>query len=154
MNNRWFMVVERNYYEILGISRFASFEEIDDSYRKLVSHIRHDHADSSYAADRLREIDEAYSVLSDSEKRRRYDQHVYEYMTKQPSRSSSPLWYLLPIFLGIIGGVVAYFVLRNNDYKRAKYCLYIGMVMMGISIFLNFVLLPYANITDSTGVNF
>ena len=147
------MAVDRNYYEILGVSRFATFEEISSSYHKLISNIRLEH-DDSHAADRLREIDEAYSILSDSEKRRRYDQHVYEYTTRQPTRSSSSLWYLLPIFLGIIGGVIAFFVLRRTDYQRAKYCLYIGLIMMGISIFLNYIFYQFADVTSGAGVNF
>jgi len=40
-------------------------------------------------------------------------------------------WYLLPIVLGLLGGVIAYFVLRKSDSKKAKICLIIGI---GISV--------------------
>lgn len=56
-----------------------------------------------------------------------------DYVSRQssvipPSRSN--WWYLLPIFLGIIGGLVAYFVLKKDDAKLAKNCLIVGVVMM------------------------
>lgn len=38
-------------------------------------------------------------------------------------------WYLAPIFLGIIGGLIAYFVLKNDDAKLAKKCLIVGVIM-------------------------
>ena len=43
-----------------------------------------------------------------------------------PSRKRSDLWYIFCIF-GIIGGIVAYFILRNDDPKKAKNCLIIGI---------------------------
>jgi uncharacterized membrane protein len=46
-------------------------------------------------------------------------------------------WFLLPIFIGIIGGVIAYFVLRHDDPRKAKNCLYLGLVLMIISIAIN-----------------
>ncbi|QLH11929.1 hypothetical protein DSQ20_08515 [Nitrosarchaeum sp. AC2] len=44
--------------------------------------------------------------------------------------SRSNWWYLLPIFLGIIGGLIAYFVLKKDDAKLAKNCLIVGVIMM------------------------
>ncbi|MFB5611577.1 MAG: hypothetical protein ACE5RT_07210, partial [Nitrosopumilaceae archaeon] len=49
-------------------------------------------------------------------------------------------WFLLPIFLGIIGGIIAFFVLRNDDPKKAKNCLYLGIALMIIGIILNLIL--------------
>jgi len=40
----------------------------------------------------------------------------------------SPLWYELPIFFSIVGGAVAYFKIRKDDPKKAKNCLYIGII--------------------------
>lgn len=54
-----------------------------------------------------------------------------------PEKTRSNIWYLLPIFLGLIGGVIAYFVLRNDDPKKAKNCIYLGIVLAIIGIFLN-----------------
>ncbi|MFB5604939.1 MAG: hypothetical protein ACE5R5_08035 [Nitrosarchaeum sp.] len=52
-------------------------------------------------------------------------------------KSRSSMWYLLPIFVGLIGGIIAYFVLRHDDPKKAKRCLYIGMVLAIVGIIVN-----------------
>lgn len=52
--------------------------------------------------------------------------------TKRRSR----WWYLLPIFFGIIGGVIGYFVVRNDDPPLAKGLLYVGIIMLIINIVL------------------
>lgn len=52
-------------------------------------------------------------------------------------KSRSNAWFLLPVFLGIIGGIIAYFVLRNDDPHKAKNCLYLGLVLMVIGIIFN-----------------
>ena len=54
-----------------------------------------------------------------------------------PERPRSNGWFLLPIFLGLIGGVIAFFILRNDDPKKAKNCLYLGISMMLIGIIFN-----------------
>ena len=68
------MAQKRDYYEILGIAREASEQEIKSAYRKLA--VRH-HPDknpgSKEAEEKFKEAAEAYSVLSDPEKRNRYD---------------------------------------------------------------------------------
>jgi hypothetical protein len=46
----------------------------------------------------------------------------------------SGLWYLLPIIFGIIGGVIAYFVIKQDDPDKAKNCLYLGIVLLIIDI--------------------
>ncbi len=50
-------------------------------------------------------------------------------------------WFLLPIVFGLIGGIIAYFILRNNDSKKAKNCLYLGIILAIIGIILNLALL-------------
>lgn len=52
----------------------------------------------------------------------------------------SRAWYLLPIFLGIVGGVIAYFVLRQDDNQLAKNCLYLGTALTVIHIALTLIL--------------
>jgi curved DNA-binding protein len=63
----------RDYYEVLGVERKASPEEIQKAYRKLARKYHPDINKTKEAEDRFKEINEANEVLSDSEKRKRYD---------------------------------------------------------------------------------
>ena len=49
----------------------------------------------------------------------------------------SKAWYLLPIFLGIIGGIIGFFVLRHDSPKMARNCLIIGVITLAIGIALS-----------------
>ena len=64
---------KRDYYEVLGIQRSANKEEIKNSYRRLALQYHPDRNKSPGAEERFKEISEAYAVLSDDEKRKRYD---------------------------------------------------------------------------------
>ena len=65
----------RDYYKILGVPRGASAEEIKKTYRKLAMRYHPDrNPGDKQAEDRFKEINEAYQVLSDPQKRSRYDQ--------------------------------------------------------------------------------
>ena len=57
-----------------------------------------------------------------------------------PEKRRSNWWFLLPIFIGLIGGIIAYFVLRNDDPQKAKNCLYLGIILGVIGIILNLIL--------------
>lgn len=63
----------RDYYEVLGTSRTASREEIKSAFRKLARQYHPDVNKAADAADKFKEINEAYEVLSDDQKRARYD---------------------------------------------------------------------------------
>ena len=65
--------MKRDYYEVLGISRTASKDEIKNAYRKLALQYHPDRNKLPGAEERFKEISEAYAVLSDDEKRRQYD---------------------------------------------------------------------------------
>ncbi len=66
---------KRDYYEILGVTRTASEQEIKSSYRKLAMQYHPDrNPGNPEAEDKFKEASEAYSVLIDVEKRARYDQ--------------------------------------------------------------------------------
>ena len=66
---------KRDYYEVLGVTRTASEQEIKSSYRKLAMQFHPDrNPGNPQAEDKFKEASEAYSVLIDSEKRARYDQ--------------------------------------------------------------------------------
>jgi curved DNA-binding protein len=63
----------RDYYEVLGISRDASADEIQQAYRKLARRHHPDVNKHPGAEEKFKEINEAYQVLKDPETRRRYD---------------------------------------------------------------------------------
>jgi len=63
----------KDYYRILGVDRKADDKTIKSAYRRLARKHHPDVAKGKDAADRFKEISEAYEVLSDPEKRRRYD---------------------------------------------------------------------------------
>jgi molecular chaperone DnaJ len=67
------MATERSYYEILGIERNASDAEIKRAFRKLAQQWHPDVSPEATAAERFKEINEAYQVLSDPQRRQMYD---------------------------------------------------------------------------------
>lgn len=69
------MAKKRDYYEVLGVDRGASADEIKKAYRKLAIKFHPDkNPDDPTAEDKFKEAAEAYSILSDDNKRQRYDQ--------------------------------------------------------------------------------
>lgn len=64
---------KRDYYEVLGVSREASKEDIRSAFRRLARQYHPDVNKEPGAAEKFKEINEAYQVLSDDEKRARYD---------------------------------------------------------------------------------
>src|SRR3954464_4807756 len=67
------MTVERDYYEVLGVERGADDAEIKRAFRKLAQQWHPDVSPDPAAQDRFKEINEAYQVLSDPQRRQAYD---------------------------------------------------------------------------------
>lgn len=66
---------KRDYYEVLGVSKGASEEEIKKAYKKLARKYHPDlNPDNKEAEEKFKEVNEAYEILSDSNKKARYDQ--------------------------------------------------------------------------------
>ncbi len=66
---------KRDYYDVLGISKDATKDQIKSAYRKLAMEYHPDRNKSPDAEEKFKEISEAYGVLSDDEKRQQYDMY-------------------------------------------------------------------------------
>lgn len=72
------MAQQRDYYEVLGVDRNAGADDIKRAYRKLALKYHPDRNKEAGAEDKFKEAAEAYEVLSDAEKRQRYDRYGHD----------------------------------------------------------------------------
>jgi len=77
------MATKRDYYDILGVEKTAGKEEVTAAYKKKALEWHPDRNKSSEATERFKEINEAYEVLNDSEKRAAYDQFGHSAFSAQ-----------------------------------------------------------------------
>jgi DnaJ-class molecular chaperone len=80
--------MKKNYYLILGVTADASAQEINAAFRRRALEAHPDQ--SGLESGRFREVQEAYGVLGDSERRRRYDRQAGSLATGRPSRLPAP----------------------------------------------------------------
>src|SRR5580693_7722956 len=76
----------RDYYEVLGVARGADADAVKRAYRKLARKFHPDVSKEKNAEDRFKEVQEAYEVLRDPEKRAAYDQLGRDYRPGQQFR--------------------------------------------------------------------
>src|SRR5262245_10661734 len=114
-------VTKRDYYEVLGVTRTANGEEIKRSYRRLAMKYHPDRADGDKveAEIRFKECAEAYEVLSDDNKRRRYDQFGHSGVSGQHDFSHMDVGDIFSMFDDIFGGAFGGFGGRSGGHARA-----------------------------------
>ncbi|NPA34901.1 MAG: molecular chaperone DnaJ [Chlorobi bacterium] len=98
-------MAKKDYYEILGVSRDASQDEIKRAYRKLAMKYHPDrNPDDKEAEEKFKEITEAYEVLSDPEKRARYDRYGHAGVSGQTTTQHMDIEEIIRHFSDIFGG--------------------------------------------------
>ncbi len=70
-----------------------------------------------------------------------------------PERIRSRWWYLAPIFIGLIGGIIAYFAIRRDDPQKAKRCLMVGIGLTAVNVIINLALLGTGSFEQDFNVN-
>ncbi|MDP2183730.1 MAG: molecular chaperone DnaJ, partial [Actinomycetota bacterium] len=81
------MAASTNYYDVLGVKKGASADDIKKAFRRLA---RKHHPDAGGSEEKFKEINEAYEVLSDAEKRQQYDQYGQYFGGNAPPGAGAP----------------------------------------------------------------
>jgi len=116
---------KRDYYEILGVSRTVSQEEIKVAFRKLARQYHPDVNKSPDAEEKFKEINEAFMVLSDTEKRSIYDRYGHEGLRStggMPDWNTVDPFEIFEQFFGGMGGMGGFSSsrTRRNSPRRGE----------------------------------
>ena len=118
---------KRDYYEVLGVERNVSEEEVKRAYRKLAVKFHPDkNPEDPHAEDKFKEIGEAYDVLMDSDKRAAYDRLGHAAFTQGAARGGfhDPFDIFREVFAGAGGGIFETFfggvAARGEDRQRGS----------------------------------
>lgn len=114
---------KKDYYEVLGVNRSATEAEIKSAFRKLAKQYHPDVCKEANAEEKFKEIQEAYAVLSDENKRRQYDQ--YGHAAFQGAQGGAGFDFsdfdFSDIFGDIFGGGFGFnFGGRSNSNRKTK----------------------------------
>ena len=114
---------KRDYYEVLGVSKTASQDEIKSAFRKLAKKYHPDVSKEPNAAEKFKEAQEAYAVLSDENKRRQYDQYGHSAFTNASGGFSGfegfDFGSMSDIFEDILGGMGFGFGGSSSSSRRS-----------------------------------
>ena len=115
-------MAKRDYYEVLGVNKNASADDIKRSYRRMAMKYHPDkNPDDKEAEAKFKECTEAYEVLSDAEKRRRYDQFGHDGLRGMGMRDYSHMkWQDVgSIFEDIFGGMGGFGDFFGSGQRRS-----------------------------------
>src|SRR4051794_17597458 len=114
--------IKRDYYEVLGVSRTSDGEEIKRAYRRLAMKYHPDRNNGEDKADaelKFKECSEAYEVLSDPQRRGRYDQFGHQGVTGQHDFSHMDVSDIFSMFDEIFGGGLGGAFSRGATHPRS-----------------------------------
>lgn len=111
---------KRDYYEVLGVSKTASEAEIKSAFRKLAKQYHPDVSKEENAAEKFKEAQEAYAVLSDEQKRKQYDQYGHQAFSSNQGGFNYQDFDFSDIFGDMFGGGFSDFFGGGRSKTRAS----------------------------------
>src|SRR5574344_1248317 len=115
---------KKDYYEVLGVSKTASDDEIKSAFRKLAKKYHPDINKDADAPEKFKEAQEAYAVLSDDTKRKQYDQYGHAAFSNNMGGGAQGFDFgdfdFSDIFGDLFGGGFGFGGSRGNSSNRAR----------------------------------